>query len=156
MTSVRVPHSREDTKIVVKAAFEDMSAIKTYHDDGIRVIGKTGAHGLLVTSYGEQVTVEISEDQPSDTETMISVTGQKEVGVNIGANPEKFVSQFIEKINALKDHDIEVILGVLEDNDIDVDSKEVERQSQQASGSWLLIVILILIFVFMLFPLLAL
>lgn len=149
MTALTIPHPRSDAKIVVKAAFEKCEDIKTYHDDGIRVIGKTGASmGLLTSSYGEKVIVEIPEDQPSDSETMISVSGQKEVELNIGADPEKHVSRFIKSVNSLKNKDISSIMSILSQEGIDESSKEVENETEQAGGSGMLIIVMLLIFIF--------
>ena len=149
MTSLTIPHPRSDAKIVVKAAFENCKDIKTYHDDGIRVIGKTGASlGLLASSYGEKVIVEIPEDQTSNSETMVSISGQKEVELNIGADPEKHVSRVIQSINKLKNKNMDRIMSILSQNGIGKSSKEVDNETDQAGGSEMLIVAMILIFMF--------
>jgi len=149
MTALTIPHPRSDAKIVVKAAFENCKDIKTYHDDGIRVIGKTGASmGLLTSSYGEKVIVEIPEDQTNDSETMISISGQKEVEINIGADPEKHVSRLIKSINNLKNKDMSSIMSILSQNGVDKSSKEVDNETDQAGGTGMMIVVMILIFMF--------
>lgn len=149
MTAVTIPHPRSDSKTIVKAAFENCSGIKTYHDDGIRVIGKTGASmGLITSSYGEKIIVEIPEDQTSSSETMVSVSGQKEVSANIGADPEKHVSNVIRSINNLKNKKISDVLDILNSNGVDRDSKEVAREADQAGGGQMLVVIMFLILFF--------
>lgn len=147
MVTVTIPHPREDAKIVVKAALEDCSGIKTYHDRGARIVGKTGASiGLIKSSYGEKVIVEIPQDQTSGTKTMVSITGEKEVSTNIGANPDKYVSQLTRKINDIKRKPTGLILDVLEENGISENSKEVSHKTDQAGGGWVMAVIVGFIF----------
>jgi polyribonucleotide nucleotidyltransferase len=149
VTGITIPHSRSDTKIIVKAAFEISNGIKTYYDDGTRVTGKSGtSFGLLASSYGEQIIVEIPDYQPSETETMVSVTGKKEVSANIGADPEKYVSQVINNINKIKNKDVDTILEVLDNKNVTQNSKEVSHINEQAGGKGVLILILIAIFFF--------
>ncbi|GAB7118148.1 hypothetical protein [Natrinema pallidum] len=149
MTAVTIPHPREDAKTVVKAAFEDCSDIDTYFDDGIRITGKTGASlGLITSSYGEKVIIEVPENQASETETMVSVTGEKEVSANIGADPEKYISRVIKSINDIKGKDIDVIIEVLDENNVSENSKEVRNEADQAGGKGILILVMVLIMFF--------
>jgi hypothetical protein len=149
MTSVTIPHPREDSTIIVKAAFEASKGIKTYHDNGITITGKTGGRmGLLASSYGEQISVEIPQNQPSETETMVSVTGKKEVSTNIGADPDKYVSQVVWHINDIKNGDIEDILSVLEENGVESNNKEVNSVSNQAGGKGMVIIVMLILFFF--------
>jgi hypothetical protein len=151
VASLIVPHSRKDTKTVVKAAFEDCSDIKSYYDDGSQITGKTGARmGLITSSYGEEVVVEIPEDQSSSTESMVSITGKKEVDANIGADPDKYVNQVQQSINSIKENDIETILEVLEEENIQENNKEVKQKSEQVDGSWLMIVVFIALMIILL------
>lgn len=150
MGSVAIPHSRDDARTVVKAALEDSDGIKTYHDNGTQITGKTGVSlGLITSSYGEQVIVEIPDRQPSRNETMVMIEGKKEVDINIGANPEKYVSQVVENINNIKNNDINVIFEVLQENNIEQETKEVTDPQQQADGQWLMIAVVSLVAFFM-------
>lgn len=152
MTTLTIPHPREDAKTVVKAAFEDTEGIETYYDDGTRITGKTGGSlGLLVSSYGESVVVDVPHNQRRDDETEITVIGEREVSANIGADPEKYVSRFVRSLNAIKNEDVDVILETLAANDVDRRSKEVADPGEQAGGSWALKLVMAAIFVMFLF-----
>lgn len=147
-------YPREDAKTLVKTAFEDTRGIKEYHDDGHRIIGKTG---ISLGSYGESVTVEIPETQSSNEETMISVTADKEVSMNVTANPGKYKSRFLEQLETFRGHDIEEILDVLGENMSPEDSNEVASSDALSDGSsglgkvMLIMMLLFLFFNFMIF-----
>gem|GEM_PF-4621743 len=79
---------------------------------------------------------------------MISISGQKEVEINIGADPEKHVSRLIKSINNLKNKDMSSIMSILSQNGVDKSSKEVDNETDQAGGTGMMIVVMILIFMF--------
>lgn len=153
MSSLNLEYPREDAKTLVKLAFEDTRGIKTYHDNGIKIVGKTGA-GL--GSYGEKVIVEVPETQSDSEEAMISVRSEKEVGMNITANPDKYESRFLSRLNYMRGRPIDDLLDT--HGDVSARStKEVASTSQQADGQWLLYLVLVLVFIFIiLMPLLML
>lgn len=132
MTSLILEYPREDAITLVKVAFENTDGIEQYHDDGHRVIGKSG---MGFSSYGEQVIVEVPETQSSEAETMISVTAEKEVSTNITASPEKYKSRFLEQLNAFRGEDIEVILEWMSQNISPETSKEVTSSDELRDGS---------------------
>lgn len=135
MATVRIPQGREDAIIIVKASLEACDDVKSYCDDGTRVVANTRARlGMLVSSYGEKIIIEIPHDQSSSSETMVSITGKRQVSVNIGADPEKYVSQLLSTINRLKSKDMAVILDILDEMDIDESSKEVTDISNLSGG----------------------
>jgi len=104
MTSIILERERDDAKAIVKSAFERTRGIKQYHDDGHRIIGKSG---MGIGSYGEQVIVEIPERQSNEAETMLSVSAKKEVSINVTANPEKYKSRFLTSLESLRDADLD-------------------------------------------------
>lgn len=149
MTTLVLECSREDAKALVKSAFEMTPGIKQYHDDGPRIVGKTG---MSIGSYGESIIVDVPEAQSNETETMISVTADKEVSVNITANPEKYKSRFLSKLQKLRQHDVEDALDVVGKHVTADNSKEVgsanELREGTSSVSTVMIVMLILSLLF--------
>lgn len=148
MTTITLPHTRSDSKFIIKTALEETTGIKTYQDKGNQIIGKTGAKlRLFASSYGEKVIININDNQASNKETIISVTGMREVSTNIGSNPEEYVLSFIQTLNSIKNYSIGDIEDVLQRNEIDQQSKEVTSARDQASGSWLMTVMMVFVFV---------
>lgn len=148
MTSIVLQYPRGETKTLVKAAFENTKGVKQYHDDGQRIVGKTG---MGIGSYGESVTVEIPETQSSQDETMISITASKEVSTNITANPEKYKSRFIEQLERLRGREVEDILNIMSENMDPNQSKEIESADRLSDGSSNVAVIMVLMFLAFLF-----
>lgn len=132
MTSLVLSYPRDDAKTLAKAAFENTRGIEQYHDDGHRVIGKTG---MGLSSYGERVVVEIPETQSSADETMLSVTAEKEVSTNITANPEKYQSRFLEQLEALRGESVDDVVANMSERMDPESSKEVARSEDLRDGS---------------------
>lgn len=156
VTSLTLQYNREDAKTLVKAAFERTAGIETYYDDGYRIIGKTSSRiGVIDSSYGERVVVDISEGQAGSERTPITVTAEKEVEVNITADPEKFKSRFLEELDLFRGHPVDHVLRTFDD---DHRSKEVFTQADQTDGRSTLWIVLAIIglftFFFMFMPLL--
>lgn len=154
MSSINLEYTREDAKDLIKLAFENTHGIKTYNDNGVKITGKTGGS---LTSYGEIITVDVPEGQSSEGETMISVQSEKEVEMNITANPDKYESRFISVLNSLRGKPIEEILDEHSDSVTEGTTKEVASTNEQADGKNLLYVVLaivfIMMFIFILMPL---
>lgn len=149
VTSIVLKYDRHDAKTLVKAAFERTEGIETYYDDGYRIIGKTGSRvGLIDSSYGERVIVEIPENQTSHAETMITVTAEREVDVNVTADPEKYKSRFLSELDLFRGHPVDHVLRTFDD---DHRSKEVFTQADQTDGRSMLWVVLAIIGLFTFF-----
>jgi hypothetical protein len=146
MSSLNLEYPREDAKTVIKLAFENTRGIKTYNDNGLKITGKTGAS---LGSYGEKVIVEIPEGQANDNQTMISVRSEKEVGMNITADPEKYESRFLSALNELRGEPIDELLNRHADSVSETTTKEVESTDEQADGTNMLYVILAVVFLMM-------
>lgn len=149
MTSLILEYPRGEAKTLVKASFEACSKIFQYHDDGHRVVGKTRS-GL--SSHGEQIIVEIPENQSQEDETMITISAGKEVSVNVTASPEKAKSAYIESLEGLRGHEIDEILDEMNRTIDPEDSKEVESSTQLRDGStnvakiWIIMMVLSFLF----------
>lgn len=148
MTSIVLEYPREDAKTLVKAAFENTKGIKEYNDDGHRIIGKTG---MGLASYGEQVTVEIPETQSNDNETMVSISSEAEVSINVTANPDKYESRFIEQLENLRGRNIDTVLDEMSKTMSPSESKEVDSSTDLSDGSSrvLLVMVIVMIFFFL-------
>lgn len=152
MTSLVLSYPRDDAKTLVKAAFENTRGIEQYHDDGHRVVGKTG---MGLASYGERVVVEIPETQSSDDETMISVTAEKEVSTNITASPDKYQSRFLEQLGALRGESVDSVVEHMSERMDPESSKEVASTDDLRDGaSSMATVMVVMLVVFFLFSML--
>jgi hypothetical protein len=125
-------YPRDETKTLLKAAFEQTRGIAAYHDNGTQIVGKTGGG---FSSHGEQVIAEIPENQSSNTETMVSVTAEKEVSVNVTASPQKHQSEFLTAMEHLRGKEIDTVLSEMSDQMSPEQSKEVLRADQMPDGS---------------------
>lgn len=132
MTSLVLEHDRDDAKTLVKAAFERTRGIKQYHDDGHRIVGKSG---MGLGSYGEKVTVEIPERQSGEGETMVNVSAEKEVSVNVTANPDKYKSRFLSELDMFRDYDVESVKDTMSARLNSENTKEVRNAGDLRDGS---------------------
>jgi hypothetical protein len=155
MTSLVLEHDRDDAKTMVKAAFERTRGIKQYHDDGHRIVGKSG---MGLASYGEKVTVEIPERQSGEGETMVNVSAEKEVSVNITANPDKYKSRFLSELDMFRDYEVEKVKDVMSETLNSENTKEVRNAGDLRDGSssmGLVMVVMMIIVVLMTFFMMA-
>lgn len=132
MTSLILNCDRSDAKLMVKAAFERANGITQYYDDGHRIIGKSGTS---FHSYGESVIVEVPEMQTNKTKTMIHVSADKEVSLNVTANPERYKSIFLSELEIIREQDVNRIKSLLSENIDAKNTKEVRRASDLRDGS---------------------
>ncbi|WEL18436.1 Uncharacterized protein SVXHr_2283 [Halorhabdus sp. SVX81] len=95
--------------------------------------------------------VEIPETQAGDGQTMISVQSEKEVGMNITANPDKYESRFLSSLNRLRGQPIEDLLEQHGEKVTQGGSKEVKSADDQADGTNMLYVVLAIVFIMMFF-----
>lgn len=149
MTQLVLSHSEEDARTIVKAAFEETSGIEKYYDSGREIIGKTGG-GL--SSHGEEVAVDISED-PDSGKTPIEVSASKEVEINATANPRKYKRRFISNLEDLREYDTDEVLDLLSEEMDATRSKEVTSEDELPDGSSSVgkSMLLILVFTFIMF-----
>lgn len=140
----------DDARIPVKGAFELLEDVDTYHEDERGVVtGKTGFRfGLLVSSYGESIVADLREVDPGTTE--VTVRGERNVDVNVGANPDRYVHEYVRTLEMLADYPTSDLVDLL-DQRTAAHTKEVQSPRDQTDGSVLLIVVLLLL---LLFPLL--
>lgn len=140
----------DDARVLVKGAFELLEDVDTYHEDERGVVtGKTGFRfGFLVSSYGESIVVHLREVDPETTE--VTVRGERNVDVNVGANPDRYVLEYVRTLETLADYPMGDVVDLLDERTA-ADSKEVQSARDQTDGSVLLIVVLLLL---LLFPLL--
>ncbi|MDL0136049.1 hypothetical protein PNP85_13605 [Halobacterium salinarum] len=148
MSSLNLEYPREDAKTLIKLAFENTRGIETYNDNGVKITGKTGGS---LSSYGEIVTVDVPEGQASDEQTMISIQSEKEVEMNITANPDKYESRFLDVLNRMCGRPIEELLDEHSDSVTEGNTKEVASTDEQADGKSLLYVVLAVVFIMMFF-----
>ncbi|ADB60038.1 hypothetical protein Htur_1146 [Haloterrigena turkmenica DSM 5511] len=131
--------------MLVKGALELVDDVETYYDTGRGVItAKTGFRlGFIASSYGESITIDIRSVGEGVTE--ITATGEKNVAVNVGANPEKYVLEFVRTLDTLVEYPMEDVISLLDERTSD-HSKEVASPTDHQDGSAVLAMIVLAIF----------
>lgn len=134
-----------DARLLVKGALELVDDIETYHDNGSGVITATTGFrfGLVASSYGESLTLSLRSVDDAITE--VSVQGEKNVAVNIGANPEMYVLQFVQTLETLADYPLEDVIELL-DQRTSAGTKEVASESDLADDTSVLAGIVLAVF----------
>ena len=148
--SIELDYPLIDAIDVAKLAFEYTEGVKTYAQEGNRIVGKTGA-GLA--SYGEEVTVDCRELNNDGDRTLMTVSGSKEVATNVTANPDEYVRRFVSAVHDLNGRPMTEIVDLADRQLAANGTKEVTDSDQQASGTWLLYAAFAVIVLFMLFAL---
>lgn len=140
--------------MLVKGALELVDDIETYYDTGRGVItAKTGFRfGFIASSYGESITIDIRSVGEGVTE--ITVTGEKNVAVNVGANPEKYVLEFVRTLDTLVDCPMEDAISLLDERTSDY-SKEVASPTDHRDGSAVFAMIVLAIFLLFVLSIIA-
>lgn len=102
MTELIIELPREQTVELVQEALKRTEGINSTVVSDHQVVGKTGVEfPRVLWSYGEKIYVDLSETD-SENRTNITVRGEKNVALNIGANPDKFKRRFVDELNALR------------------------------------------------------
>lgn len=136
----------EDTRLLVKGALELVDDIESYHENGDIITAKTGFRfGLLTSSYGESLVIAL--DPRDDETTAVTVRGEKNVSVNVGANPDKYILEFLQTLDTLSEYSIANVIDVLDENTRE-QTKEVYSADAQVDGTSALTVVLGLILFF--------
>lgn len=150
-----VEYSFEDARLLVKGALELVDGVETYYEERPGVVtAKTGFRfGLLTSSYGETLTVTLREVDEITTE--VSVAGAKNVDLNVGANPDKYVLSFLQTLDTLTDYPLADAVDVVDEHTRS-GTKEVSDPGEQADGTNVLALVLVAVLVFSLFTILAL
>lgn len=129
-----------DTRLLVKGALELIDDIKSYNETDGEIVAKTGFRfGLLASSYGESLTISIHPRD--DATTVVSVHGEKNVTVNVGANPDKYVLEFFQTLDTLADYPMADVIDLLDEH-TSGHSKEVHSPAAQTDGTFVLAIIL--------------
>lgn len=129
--SIDVEYPRDEAVLLVKAAFERTDGVKQYHDDGDRVLAKTR---VGVTSWGEQVVVEYSEQPAGERRTTLSVDSGRELWTNVTANPQRYEARFLDELEALRGRDAEEFRESLDRRSSAGLSKEVASAGELRNG----------------------
>ncbi|WP_424005594.1 hypothetical protein ACOZ4I_20270 (plasmid) [Haloarcula salina] len=152
MISRRLDHGIEDARLLVKGALELIDDIKTYHESQYNeIIAKTGFRwGIISSSYGEKLTVSLTSIDEETTE--VTVVGEKEVEINIGANPDQYVLEFIDRLETLADYPLDDVIELLSEETAN-STKEMTSPSDQADGSQMIAIAFVAIFLMFMFVL---
>lgn len=141
METLSIKRNHDETRRMVKYAFEQTEGIRTYYDNGDTIVGKTK---YRLGSYGESVTVSFHD--VDEQETMITVTSDREVSINITANPQRYEERFIRSIIDIKN------TPHIKKHDL---TKEVYAARKQADGSVMLFITFLIILAITMFIIFA-
>lgn len=108
MTELVINHPREDTKTVVKASVETMSSVDSYADQGQRIVAKQEAS--VMGGNGARLIIDVPEMQAQNDRTVIDVTAEKEVAIDMATDAEDIKSEFLSVINDLREWEIDELL----------------------------------------------
>mgnify|MGYP000032397905 CR=1 FL=1 len=97
MDEIVLDYPVADARRVVQAAFESTREIQSYHDDGQRVVGKTGT-SLFSTSWGEVVTARYEGDGDATT---VELDAEPILGTNLLATPETYRNRVAEELDTV-------------------------------------------------------
>lgn len=145
MTALSLNYPPDEAKVLVKAAFELTDGIKTYYDSGSQITGKTGGDFL---SYGESVTVEISDQARENEQTHVAIHAAREVDINVTSDPDRYKARFLSHLNNLRGEPVEEVLDQMESHLQTHQTKEVTTETDQASGKDKLVAVFVLILIF--------
>lgn len=154
MTKVTVPHAREDAPDVVEAALErtDCISMVEVETGGDVLVGVTNGR---LTSFGEEVVVELPPDDDSETladatrlnvenldsgeepRTVVSVTAHARKSYNLSANPSKSKSDFIETLHEVKHEPVEELRGSVDQDgdDTATDGASLENEEKPVDSA---------------------
>lgn len=103
MTDLVVDYSESKTIELIKTALDNTRGISEYYVEGRQVIAKTSVgFPRILWSYGEKLIIDISDTTHGD-EIVLNVSADKEIWMNIGANPEKYKRRFITEFESLRE-----------------------------------------------------
>jgi hypothetical protein len=95
--------SERESLELIKTALENTEGVSEYFSEGRQVVAKTTVgFPRILWSYGEKLFIDIS-DSTNDNQTIVEISAEKEVWLNIGANPEKFKRKFISEADRIRD-----------------------------------------------------
>lgn len=98
-------YSQSETIELIKSALDNTRGISEYYVDSRQVIAKTSVgFPRILWSYGEKLIIDIS-DSPHRNEIVLNVSAEKEIWMNIGADPEKYKRRFINEFERLQEQD---------------------------------------------------
>lgn len=154
MTTVALEHSREDAKTIIKASLEQMGSIDAYTDEGQRIVGQQEAS--LMGGNGARLIVDVPEMQESEDKTVVEVTAEKEVAIDMATNPEDIKSEFLDIVNKLRQKGVNTLLDEMNrkmspDEAKEVTSSESFGDAQSTIGKRFVIIFVVLMVFTLLF-----
>lgn len=112
---------------------ERMRAIDIYTDEGQRIVGKQEAS--IMGGNGARLVVDVPEMQEHDDKTIVEVSAEKEVPIDMATNPENIKSMFLERMNHLRKKDIDTLIEEMSEVMEPGDSKEVSNSGSFDNGN---------------------
>lgn len=140
--------------MLVKGALELVDDVESYYDTGRGIItAKTGFRfGFIASSYGESLTIDVRPVDDGVTE--ITVTGEKTVAANVGANPEKYVLEVVRMLDTLAEYPLEDVIALLDERTSD-HSKEVTSPADHRDDSSIVAMVVLAIFLLFVLAIIA-
>ncbi|TKX64317.1 hypothetical protein [Halorubrum sp. GN12_10-3_MGM] len=130
MTDLVVDYSESKTIELIKTALDNTRGISEYYVEGRQIIAKTSVgFPRILWSYGEKLIIDISDSTHGD-ELVLNVSADKEIWMNIGANPEKYKRRFVTEFEFLREQN-----GDLPPTDHDGQPRTPSRDSPNSTQS---------------------
>jgi sensor c-di-GMP phosphodiesterase-like protein len=123
MTTVALEHHRVDAKLIIRASMERMISVDAYTDEGQRIVGKQEAS--VMGGNGARLIVDVPEMQETDDQTVVEVTAEKEIAIDVVTNPEDMKSEFLDSVNDLRQKDVDMIREKMNQHISPAESKQV-------------------------------
>lgn len=102
MTNFKLEYPREETKQVVKGAFEATDAIDEYHDGGTNIVGLSRS---TFKNYAEWVRVEIPRQPGSNGRTTVRVPPEDPLSETSTPQPNCCKQELLEHLDEIRDSD---------------------------------------------------
>ncbi|QPV63888.1 hypothetical protein I7X12_04455 [Halosimplex litoreum] len=111
MPDVLLDCSRSEARERCARAVRQTEGLSKAKETDYQVVGKTGlSFPRVLWSWGEKVYVDIKEMESG--QIGINVRGEKNVPVNIGANPEKFRRRVLDELSRSERQDKKMVGGM--------------------------------------------
>lgn len=123
MTRVVIQQPRDDAKTLVMASLEQVDAIDAYADEGQRLVGKQAAS--VFGGNGARLVVEIPELQGDPHRTVLEVSAEKEVPMDMATDASAIEADLLDVLNELRGRDPDAVLAEMSQQMRPADSKEV-------------------------------
>jgi hypothetical protein len=106
MSEMKIEGSPEEVEDVLRAAVHETNGLSIRHFTDRKLSAKTSVNPI---NWGEEIVVDIPQNQDDSDGLKIIVTARKRVGINITANENKIKRKFLLSLDEVRSKDIDTI-----------------------------------------------